>query len=397
MNILFFTDSDVYSMRGGIDRTVGVLSDSLTKQGYKCFLAFFDKTPNEQIFPFEKRIPIDLENISVQMTEFLAENRIQAIIVSTATKQHIRFLLPQIEKVVAGEKISTYFWFHGMPGYELAPLNLNAALYRILHKSGKIVNLKKFWLALLSKFSFSLSIMRRLLREKYAFVCRYSDKIIVLSKPYIKTFAKIANTSEDKFVVISNGLTFSNFANKEIIAQKEKIVLIVARIDEDSKRISLALKIWKQIEQQNGLSDWKLVIIGSGIDEDYCKRLSRKLQLKKCVFEGQQNPHDYYKRASIFLMTSSNEGFPMTLGEAQQMGVVPIAFDSFGAVYDSITNNVNGCIISEGDIDAFVQQLVYLMHNDERRQVIASHAIESCKQFTGKKILKQWIELFQAK
>jgi glycosyltransferase involved in cell wall biosynthesis len=44
-------------------------------------------------------------------------------------------------------------------------------------------------------------------------------------------------------------------------------------------------------------------------------------------------------------MTSAYEGWGLTLTEAQQMGVVPIAFDSFGAVYDIIENEYNGLII----------------------------------------------------
>ena len=385
MNMLFFTDSDVYALRGGIDRVVGVLSNSLIKQdGYKCFLAYFDKTPNEQVAPFEKRVQIDKENFLTQFSDFIAKNNIDKIVVSAANKQNIKFLLPQIKQI--NKNIPLYFWFHSTPAFELSPLNFKVAVYRIFHNKNKISNLKKM---LFSVFPKKIGIL--FLRKKYAFVYNYADKIVLLSKHYVNNYAAcVGKINEKKITAIGNSLSFEVFADEKNITEKEKIVLIVARIDEDSKRISLALKIWQQIEQQDLFLDWKLIIVGSGIDEDYCRRLAKKMRLKNCIFEGQQNSLDYYRRASIFMMTSSNEGFPMTLGEAQQMGVVPIAFDSFGAVHDIIENDFNGIIVPKNNHKEFVNQLVELMQNTEKRQTLAKNALESCKQFSIENIVKKW-------
>lgn len=67
-----------------------------------------------------------------------------------------------------------------------------------------------------------------------------------------------------------------------------------------------------------------------------------RLVLKNVLFEGRQNPLSYYRRAAVFLMTSLFEGFGVTLTEAQQMGVVPMAMDSFEAVHDIINHRVSG-------------------------------------------------------
>jgi glycosyltransferase involved in cell wall biosynthesis len=63
--------------------------------------------------------------------------------------------------------------------------------------------------------------------------------------------------------------------------------------------------------------------------------------LKRVNFEGYRNPQPFYKRASIFVMTSANEGFPMTLIEAQQNGCVPVVMNSFSALREIIQNNIN--------------------------------------------------------
>ena len=50
------------------------------------------------------------------------------------------------------------------------------------------------------------------------------------------------------------------------------------------------------------------------------------------------------------MMTSSFEGWGLTLTEAQQYGCVPLAFHSFASLTDIITDKVNGFAISVGRI-----------------------------------------------
>lgn len=78
--------------------------------------------------------------------------------------------------------------------------------------------------------------------------------------------------------------------------------------------------------------------MGDGDDKDLYLELSRRLGLKNISFEGRRNPLDYYRKSAVFLMTSLFEGFGVTLTEAQQMGVVPMAMDSFDAVHDIIVH-----------------------------------------------------------
>ena len=40
---------------------------------------------------------------------------------------------------------------------------------------------------------------------------------------------------------------------------KRKVVLIVSRLVENPKRISLALRSWKELMSDDRLADWKLV------------------------------------------------------------------------------------------------------------------------------------------
>ena len=58
--------------------------------------------------------------------------------------------------------------------------------------------------------------------------------------------------------------------------------------------------------------------------------------IKNIYFEGNKNPLPYYQKASVFLMTSALEGWGLTITEAQQFGVVPVAFDSYPSLHEVI-------------------------------------------------------------
>ena len=110
--------------------------------------------------------------------------------------------------------------------------------------------------------------------------------------------------------------------------------------------------------------------------------------------EGFQNPLKYYEKASIFLMTSAYEGFPMALIESQQNGVVPIAMDSYSSLHDIIENDKNGIIISDNDIKGFVKALKNLMQNQDKRKIMAEEGLKSCKQYNVGVIVDKWERIF---
>jgi glycosyltransferase involved in cell wall biosynthesis len=94
-------------------------------------------------------------------------------------------------------------------------------------------------------------------------------------------------------------------------------------------------------------------------------------------------------------MTSSFEGFGLTLLEAQQMGVVPIVFDSFSALHDIILDGHNGVIIKNNDLQSYKEQLLNLMRNSTYRNNLAKNAIDNSANFSKEKIVAIWENLFK--
>lgn len=133
---------------------------------------------------------------------------------------------------------------------------------------------------------------------------------------------------------------------------------MVARFSENQKRIKLALKIWKEVHKYRDVEDWNFIIVGDGIYKNEYLNMVRKENIPNVYFEGlQKDTEKYYRQSSIFMMTSAFEGWGLTLTEAQQMGCVPIAFKSYKSLTDIITDNYNGIIIEECNIDKYIHYL----------------------------------------
>ena len=78
-------------------------------------------------------------------------------------------------------------------------------------------------------------------------------------------------------------------------------VLYVGRIDENQKRIHRIIDTWALLEAS--FPDWKLIIVGDGVEKRNLVEKVIQLKLNNVVFEGFQNPSLYYKRASILMLS----------------------------------------------------------------------------------------------
>ena len=131
-----------------------------------------------------------------------------------------------------------------------------------------------------------------------------------------------------------------------------------------------------------------------GKDAAYLRDLAQKLRLKRIEFTGHQNPYEYAKKASIFVLASATEGWPMVLAEALQMGCPAVAMNAYGAVYDVVKEGYNGHIVESGDLDAYYKAIIDFMSNDTKRLEMARNAVESSKQYEVSHVVKKWLALF---
>ena len=226
----------------------------------------------------------------------------------------------------------------------------------------------------------------------FLYVTACADKMVLLSEGFVSKFFPAR--------VFPNRVTSAhNFLAKELIEaqvdmqNKKKEVLFLGRLDNKAKRLDLLLQIWSKVE--NCVNDWILNICGEGQDGSMLKKMKEDLGIRNAYFRGFVKPEDYYRTASVFCMTSAMEGFGLVLAEAACFGCVPMAFNSYEAVEDIITDNENGRLIQPFDIDAYANALMELIENEELRMHLALNAKRDVKRFGPEKIMDDWENLFE--
>lgn len=218
------------------------------------------------------------------------------------------------------------------------------------------------------------------------------DKYVMLAKSLIPQCQKYGHFGdEQKFAVIGNPISVDN--SHVNLALKRKECLFVGRLD-SMKGIDHLVKIWEIIEKQR--NDWTLVIVGDGEKMTILEEALRRGQLKNVRVEGfQTDVERYYQTASVFCMCSLFEGFPMVLPEAMGFGVVPIAFDSFAALDDIITDGVDGIKVKSFDEKAYCQGLLSLLSDSDLLGKMQKKALENSKKFSVDAVLEKWNQLFK--
>lgn len=388
MNILFYVTCSPDPRNGGIERVSYLLATQFIRHGYSCFCVYYSETDPEyhsEIYKKSYHIPYQDANLKDKLKLILIENKIDIVMNQLAYVYPINNAFYSLRQELSFILLTVH---HNNPIYNR---------YRLLPSNDRIyTNFIRYSCKLILSClypSFLYHYYNHVQRKQLNIDLKYSDAYVYLSPSYKEQIMKLYHLHSCKFKAIPNPLTYDSFFDMSNYHLKEKIVLFVGRYHEHQKRVSKALKIWKKMEKQ-GYGGWKFILVGHGQDRTMYENMILKLKIQNVELIGKQEPSPYYKKASIFLMTSAYEGWGMTLTEAMQFGCVPIAYDTYSAVHDIIDSSCNGYIVRDNLESDFLNKLTYLMHHDDVRKEMARKAIAKSKQFEAEKIGNRWISLF---
>ena len=173
---------------------------------------------------------------------------------------------------------------------------------------------------------------------------------------------------------------------------ENKKVITVAR-NSYEKGLDRLLLIWQKITTKH--PDWFLEIYGEGLKN--LVPIAEELKIISTVKFNDPivNIEEKYKEASLFVMTSRFEGFPMVLIEAMAAGLPCIAYDCPVGPRAIIKNGQNGILVQEGKEQLFVEQLNKLIEDSVLRKQIGKNACESVADYDLDIIMLQWNAFFE--
>lgn len=175
---------------------------------------------------------------------------------------------------------------------------------------------------------------------------------------------------------------------------RENVAIAAGRIA-PVKRFDLLIEIWSKFKKDD-TSNWKLEIYGEG-DEINTSKLHNKIKclgLTKTVeiLKPVNNLPEIMKTKGLYLMTSSQECFPMVLLEAQASGLPIISFDCPTGPRNIIEPNETGILIDLDDHELFISALHKMTSDKRLRRKIAENAISSVKKYCVSNVMESWEE-----
>lgn len=283
------------------------------------------------------------------------------------------------------------FWNHTNPFWE--------HLYkRDLGELGARFSIKKWlqWNILGGKRKLCSPSSLKELQQKYIQDINNFSSYIVLSKEYknelIDTLC-LSSEQANKIYPFTNTLHI----NPNPQRKKEKIIAVVARLSLVQKRFDLMLDIWSKIQDQ--LPEWELRFYGSGSYEWLWHKIVHKKRLKRVSLAGYvSNMEEVYNTVSIVCLTSSFEGWPMAIIEAQNHGCIPITFDTYSAAREVIGEEglQEGLLIPPFDTNRYAETLVKLCTDDAKRDRLQQISLQKRLDYAPDINDEQWHTLLKS-
>jgi glycosyltransferase involved in cell wall biosynthesis len=99
------------------------------------------------------------------------------------------------------------------------------------------------------------------------------------------------------------------------------------------------------------------------------------------------------EQASLFVLSSRFEGFPLILIEAMSKGLPVVSFDCPTGPRDVIDDHRNGILVPPKDIDALASGMLELIADDELRHRLGAAAALTADKYTADAIGSEWERL----
>ncbi len=377
---------------GGLEVVTAVLANKFIAEGHQVSVFAFLGGEHLVTDRFDERVKVYLMNDYSQsrknveaLRKVLIEDDIQVIVNQWGLPYTPIKVARKAAKGLDMKIISVY---HNAPSFNGRIQKLNIALMGC-------ENLVKRWGLYLIRWAFKMITSRAM-----AYIYRHSDLFLVLSPSYIEEFKAFTRLREIGHLgVLTNPITVASDGFEYRFAQKQQEIIYVGRLDFVQKRVYRVIDTWNYLEER--FPDWHLTIVGDGEDRENLENHARALGLKRVTFEGFQKPVPYYKRASILLLTSDFEGFPLVLAECMSFGVIPAVYDSYSAVGDIIANGEDGIVIpyhaSGYRADEAASLVASVMEDETLRETMARAAVAKSKEYSVERIYREWLNVFCVK
>ncbi|PAF45581.1 glycosyltransferase [Helicobacter sp. 11S02629-2] len=261
--------------------------------------------------------------------------------------------------------------------------NLESKLLAICRDENIDVLIDSYWEATLSKqikWLFCIHVIHGHFKLLYNPNLANYNVLVLLTRQEYSIWAKNFKHIE----VIPNFVK----APKESCDITSQNIIFVGRLTEQ-KGLFRLLKAFSKMKVKR-----HLMIVGDDEQKEALKDYIIKHNLDASIEGYKEDVGSYYKKASIFAMTSFHEGLPMVMLEALSYGLPLVAFDVPTGPSECIEDNKNGFLIKDDDIESFAKALDTLSSDEALRRTFGARSQEIfLSKFEESKVTSKWLKL----
>ena len=177
------------------------------------------------------------------------------------------------------------------------------------------------------------------------------------------------------------------------IRDGECVLLTVGRLSREKGHADLIRALERLCAMPQA---WKLVLVGSGPEEQALGRLARALDVReRVVFAGSHpNVAPFYAIADLFVLPSHTEGSSNVLLEAMTAGI-PIVATRAGGNPEIVLHEQTGLLVPVGDAEGLASAIARLNRDPELAKRLAGAAlVRAAREFSVEHYQEQLLQLY---
>jgi glycosyltransferase involved in cell wall biosynthesis len=167
-----------------------------------------------------------------------------------------------------------------------------------------------------------------------------------------------------------------------------RVVLAAGRLTRQ-KGFDLLIEAFEPVASAH--PDWRLRICGRGhLRGELRKQIDERGLSEVIELPGPRDLADEMAQASIFVLSSRFEGFPLVLLEAMSKGMAVVSFDCPTGPGDVVDDHRNGLLVPEKDVDGLAAAIIELIEDEDLRRRCAPAAVETARSYSVDAVGPQW-------
>ena len=234
--------------------------------------------------------------------------------------------------------------------------------------------------------------MSWLQRRFYQLIARHAETILTVSDRLADAMKAcgIRNASWDR---IHNVVDDFFFDNRKSIIDNRKTLLHVSCFDEQAKNVKGLLRAAKMLSEKR--KDWRLVLVGTGIDYEEVRDYADTLQIPDSLLEwtGELTPREVANRmhrAEALVLSSRYETYGVVLAEAVA-AKLPILSTPVG-IAEEVADLILPQEIAQNKPGTFAEFIETILWNEN----IINHPSPITNQFTAEAIGRKLVSVYDS-